>query len=85
VNDTGGLFEEPVRGLPFAPRDPDGDGLYQDVNGDGSQDLGDVFDLAFVVLPSTGELSPAQEAAFDFDGDGELTFDDVFALAFGDF
>jgi hypothetical protein len=65
------------------PSDPDDDGQYEDVNGDGTSDLNDAFDLAFGPLQQADDLSDAQVAALDFDGDGELTLNDAFALAFG--
>jgi hypothetical protein len=76
-------FPDGVPGLgPAPPGDPDGDGRYEDVDGDGDRTLADVFALAFEVVPRTGSLSDAQVAALDFDGDGGLDLADVFALAF---
>ena len=62
-----------------APTDPDGDGLYDDVNGDGQADFDDAVALAFA---DTDNLSQAQIDALDFDGDGDVDFDDAVELAF---
>lgn len=56
-------------------KDIDGDGLYGDVNGDGSADFNDVVDLA---INSPEESYYSQ--FFDFDGD--VDFDDAIELAF---
>lgn len=61
------------------PTDPDGDGLYEDVNGDGAVTFEDANALAFA---NTDDLSERQVAALDFDGDGDLDFDDAVELAF---
>jgi subtilisin family serine protease len=61
------------------PRDPDADGVYEDVDGDGETGFDDAVALAFVRY---GDLSATQDAALDVDGDGETDFDDAVALAF---
>jgi minor extracellular protease Epr len=66
----------------YAPRDPDRDGLYEDVDGDGTADLDDVFALAFDVVPDAGGFDAEERAALDFEPDGAVDLDDVFALAF---
>ncbi|AWB27636.1 cellulase family glycosylhydrolase [Halococcoides cellulosivorans] len=57
--------------------DPDGDGLYEDVNGDGELNFPDVNTLyqktGSAPLPETIEM-------FDFSDDGEFTAQDVLAL-----
>ncbi|AWB26710.1 cellulase family glycosylhydrolase [Halococcoides cellulosivorans] len=53
--------------------DPDGDGLYEDVNGNGKIDFPDVNSL----FQNTSETS---DAKFDFDGDGDVDMQDVLAL-----
>ncbi|MGM0591971.1 MAG: hypothetical protein ACQETI_10165 [Halobacteriota archaeon] len=61
------------------PTDPDGDGLYEDVNGDGQATFGDAIELAFV---NGAGLTDAQQTALDFDADGDVDFDDAISLAF---
>lgn len=56
------------------PTDPDGDGVYEDVNGDGSADLVDVQAL-FRQLESDAVQN--NSAAFDFTGDGTVDVVDV--------
>ncbi|MFC6873782.1 hypothetical protein [Halobellus marinus] len=78
---AGGLFEESLPGADTgaAPTDPDGDGRYEDVDGDGEVTFDDAVALSFV---DTTELSSEQVAALDFDEDGDLDMDDAVALAF---
>ena len=59
------------------PTDPDGDGRYEDVNGDGSVDVLDVQTL-FVGLDSDAVRDNPQ--AFDFSGDGTVSVVDIQAL-----
>jgi subtilisin family serine protease len=63
------------------PRDPDGDGRYQDVNGDGTVDFDDAIALAFVDFAAV-DGDPDQRGALDFDGDGDCDFEDAIELAF---
>jgi hypothetical protein len=80
---TSNPYPEGVPGVSSrVPGDPDGDGLYEDVDGDGEAGLDDVFALAFELVPRSRQLSGAQTAAMDFDGSGRVGLDDVFALAF---
>lgn len=73
-------FTDGIAGAGSAPpTDTDGDGLYDDVNGDGQADFDDAVTLAFV--DATG-LTETQRTALDFDGDGDLDFDDAVELAF---
>jgi PKD repeat protein len=74
-------FDGPVPGTGSAapPTDPDGDGRYEDVDGDGEADFADAIALAFV---DGSALTGAQRAALDFDGDGDADFDDAVELAF---
>lgn len=78
-DDPNVLFSDPV---PLTqnrapPQDLDGDGLYEDVDGDGN--LG-FDDAALLSLVDAAALTPAQVAAFDFDGDGDLDRNDAVAL-----
>jgi hypothetical protein len=59
------------------PADLDGDGLYEDVNGDGTVDVGDVQTLF-----AHDEEDAIQDhvAAFDFNGDGTVDVGDVQTL-----
>jgi subtilisin family serine protease len=57
--------------------DPDGDGLFEDVNGDGRFDIVDVNALYRSYTSSVVEL---HAALFDFDSDGTITSGDVSAL-----
>jgi PKD repeat protein len=59
------------------PTDPNKDGLYDDLNGDGRVDFSDVI-LLFTDLQWIQANEPAQY--FDFDGDHNVTFGDVIAL-----
>ncbi|MEN6517744.1 MAG: carbohydrate-binding protein [Methanospirillum sp.] len=59
------------------PTDPDTDGLYEDVNGNGRGDLADVV-LLFNQLTWIGANEPP--AAFDFNANGRIDFDDVVSL-----
>jgi hypothetical protein len=59
------------------PGDLDGDGLYEDVNGDGNVDSGDAQSLF-----SNRDADAVQDnvAAFDFNGDGSVNVGDAQAL-----
>lgn len=59
------------------PKDPDSDGLYEDLNGDGAVDFSDPVGLAFNLNNPN-----VQPQWFDFDGDGDVDFDDAVTLAF---
>lgn len=74
-------FTAPLPGAAVAnpPSDPDGDGLYEDINGDGEITFEDAVALSFV---SSGELSEEEVSALDFDDDGDIDTDDAIALAF---
>ncbi|MGM0590679.1 MAG: hypothetical protein ACQETI_03450 [Halobacteriota archaeon] len=75
------LFEKPIPGTGASgpPTDTDGDGKYDDVNGDGRATFADAIALAFI---DSSTLSARQTAALDFDGDGTLDFADAISLAF---
>jgi secreted PhoX family phosphatase len=59
------------------PKDPDGDGLYEDVNGNGRVDYEDVV-LLFNNLDSNNVSSNVR--AFDFNQNDRLDFDDINTL-----
>lgn len=59
------------------PTDPDGDGLYEDLNGNDRVDYDDAV-LLFDAL--TDESTTADAAAYDFNGNGRLDYDDVVEL-----
>jgi len=69
----------PGAGVDKPPTDPDGDGLYEDIDGDGESDFGDAVALSFV---RSSQLDTDSIAALDFDGDGDLDTDDAISLAF---
>jgi hypothetical protein len=66
------------------PTDPLPGPGFEDVNGDGTRTLDDVFAFVFGPLAETdgSSLSDAQLDALDYNDDGELTLDDAFTLAF---
>jgi PKD repeat protein len=68
----------PIGDSPNPPQDLDGDGLYEDVNGDGSFTHEDVLLLAFNI---DGEAVQSQKELFDFDLDGDVDMDDAQVLA----
>jgi parallel beta-helix repeat protein len=87
------LFGEPIT-VEFAgitltfgpPADPDGDGVYEDVTGDGEVDFFDAFAHAAVLTAANDgaiDLSDEQASALDIDDDGTLTYGDALALASG--
>jgi hypothetical protein len=67
----------PVGDFENAPTDPDGDGVYEDVNGDGEVNVGDVQAL---FANDDGPVVQNNTAAFDVNGDGEVNVGDVQAL-----
>jgi PKD repeat protein len=73
----GGDAPSPVGGSSAAPRDPDGDGRYEDVDGDGTVGVGDVATLFYNLDGAAVGDAPD---AFDFNGDGSCDVIDVSAL-----
>jgi PKD repeat protein len=61
-------------GLTRTPTDPDGDGLYEDLNGNGDTDFDDVI-VFFKNIEWIIENEPV--TAFDFNGSGSVGFEDV--------
>lgn len=66
-----------IDGETYYPADPDDDGLYEDVNGDGVVDMEDARILYRIAIGSGGLANPDP---FDFDGDGEFDINDVQAF-----
>ena len=66
-----------VPGSAAVPRDLDGDGRYEDVNGNGRRDFADVV-LYFNQMAWIATNEPP--AAFDYNGNGRCDFADVSAL-----
>ncbi|WP_435102660.1 5'-nucleotidase C-terminal domain-containing protein [Halarchaeum sp. P4] len=69
-----------LTGNGLAMADPDGDGRYQDVNGDGSAD---VVDAQALFAARDDAAVQASAPAFDFNGDDRVTVGDVQALFAG--
>ncbi|CCQ32987.1 alkaline phosphatase D protein [Halorhabdus tiamatea SARL4B] len=59
------------------PQDLDGDGHFEDVNGDGKRNIADVRSL---LNNRNGDTVQANAGAYDFDGDGSVDAGDVLAL-----
>lgn len=64
----------PVGDFQNPPTDPDGDGLYEDVNENGTFDIVDVQALVADLDDDTVKHHPE---AFDFTGDGRVAVVDV--------
>jgi hypothetical protein len=67
----------PIGDFENAPADPDGDGLYEDVNGDGDVDVGDA---QAIFANDEDPVVQNNVAAFDFNGDGSVDVGDAQAL-----
>ncbi|MGC9445239.1 MAG: hypothetical protein ACP5E9_09995 [Candidatus Methanospirareceae archaeon] len=67
----------PLPGYDNPPTDPDGDGLYEDLNANGRLDFDDVVQFFNFM-----EWIAANEsiAKFDFNGNGRIDFDDIVQL-----
>ncbi|WP_458206037.1 NosD domain-containing protein [Haladaptatus sp. NG-SE-30] len=66
------------------PLDPDGDGRYEDVTGNGHTGLWDAVAFPVVVVTDSlgiGDVPAEQQRALDFDGDGALDHGDVLSYA----
>jgi hypothetical protein len=67
------------------PTDPDGDGILEDLDGDGAFRFVDVIEFVFALSKadySATALTDEQLAAVDFDGNGRVDFVDVIELVF---
>jgi PKD repeat protein len=74
----------PERSMPVSlpgsaavPTDPDGDGHYEDLNGNGAADFNDVV-LFFTYLEWIADNEPI--SLFDFNGNGQVDFADITRL-----
>ena len=67
----------PLPGITNAPTDPDHDGLYEDLNGNGEAGFSDVVQF-FKNIDWIAENEPV--SAFDFTGNGGIGFSDIVAL-----
>jgi len=72
-----GVHLLPLPGYITSPTDPDGDGLYEDLNGNGGLDFNDV-----VLFFNNMDWIPNNEpvSAFDFNKNGQIDFNDVVIL-----
>jgi len=80
-NDPSGTTEKgeviPLPGYVNPPTDPDEDGLYEDLNGNGGLDFDDVVQF-FNYLEWIEANEPI--SCFDFNGNGRIDFDDIVQL-----
>ncbi|RLF35124.1 MAG: hypothetical protein DRN03_05715, partial [Thermoplasmata archaeon] len=67
----------PFPGCTNPPTDPDDDGLYEDINGNGRKDFNDVV-VFFKNLEWVPDNEPVE--CFDFNGNGWIDFDDIVKL-----
>ena len=70
---------EPFPGLTNPPTDPDFDGLYEDINGNGRLDFDDVV-MFYWNMQWIRDNSSVGIAPFDFNQNGRIDYDDVVAL-----
>ncbi|WP_440950478.1 NosD domain-containing protein [Methanosphaerula subterraneus] len=64
----------PILSTVLPPTDPNGDGKYEDLNGNGASDFGDVV-LFFNQMDWIAEYEPV--SAFDFNNNGAIDFNDI--------
>jgi PKD repeat protein len=70
-------FILPLPGYPQKPTDPNADGLYEDVNGNGRTDYNDVV----LFFKNMEWISPHEPVAcFDYNSNGRIDFNDVIRL-----
>jgi PKD repeat protein len=70
---------DPFPGYPNLPTDPDGDGLYEDINGNGILDFDDVVAFYQNMTWVAGNTAVGIEP-YDFNGNGRIDYDDVVVL-----
>lgn len=78
---SGGAAPPPLQGQSNAPNDLDGDGHFEDVNGDGAFNIDDAIVLARAVLIFNDPVLTQNVAAFDFNEDGNVDVSDVISIA----
>ena len=64
----------PLPGFTNPPTDPDGDGLFEDLNANDRKDFNDVV-LMFNQMQWIAVNEPV--SAFDFNGNGRIDFNDI--------
>ncbi len=67
----------PLTSSPGLPSDPDGNGLYEDLNGNGRTDFNDVV-IYFNAMDWISQNQPVE--AFDYNGNGRIDFNDLVFL-----
>jgi len=77
--ESDGSGTEPIAfpGLTDPPTDPNGDGLYEDIDGNGRIGFNDVI-VYYENIPFIREHQPVE--AFDYDGNGMIGYNDVVTL-----
>lgn len=73
------VFSDPIGDNPTIPTDPDSDGLYEDVDGNGELEIDDAVELALV---SPESLNMKQTTAVDFNKNNNIGIFDVIYLFF---
>lgn len=74
------VIKPTILGTDSPPEDLDGDGFYEDVNGNGKLTKKDVFALASNLNSGSEGISAPMFGVFDFDRNGVVNFDDAVAL-----
>jgi hypothetical protein len=75
--DAGGDELDPIGSFENAPTDPDGDGLYEDLNGDGKVNVGDA---QAIFSNADDPVVQNNVGAFDYNGDEDVDVGDAQAL-----
>lgn len=70
---------DPFPGCTTPPTDPDDDGLYEDINGNGRRDFDDVVTYS-VCMGWIRENTGVGIIPYDYNGNGRIDFDDVVLL-----
>jgi PKD repeat protein len=74
------VFQPTILGTDKPPQDLGGDGLYEDVDGDGELTKKDVFALASNLNSGSEGISAPMFSVFDFNEDGVVNFEDAVKL-----